>query len=85
MILDMFRIDGKVAVITGGNKGIGHAITVALAEAGADVAVVSRSEDEKLSAEIQALGRRYFHHRADLSQRDDTQRVVPAVVQSWVQ
>ncbi len=38
MILDRFRLDGSVAVITGGTKGIGLAITLALAEAGADVA-----------------------------------------------
>jgi len=39
MILDKFRIDGKVAVVTGGTKGIGKAIAIALAEAGADIAV----------------------------------------------
>jgi 7-alpha-hydroxysteroid dehydrogenase len=41
MILDKFRIDGQIAVVTGGTKGIGKAIVLALAEAGADIVVVS--------------------------------------------
>ena len=42
MILDKFRLDGKVAIVTGGTRGLGAAMTVALAEAGADVAVIAR-------------------------------------------
>lgn len=59
-ILEGFRIDGQVAVVTGAGKGIGRAIAIALAEAGADVALGARTaaDIEAVAAEIKALGRR---------------------------
>ena len=59
-IMDRFRLDGEVAVVTGAGKGIGRAIAIALAEAGADVAVASRTQTDldSVAAEITALGRR---------------------------
>jgi 7-alpha-hydroxysteroid dehydrogenase len=59
-ILDKFRLDGQVAVVTGAGKGIGRAIALGLAEAGADVAVASRTQADldAVAAEIRALGRR---------------------------
>jgi 2-deoxy-D-gluconate 3-dehydrogenase len=79
MILDRFRLDGNVAVITGGTKGIGKAIAVALAEAGADIAVVSRRANYDVERSIIDCGRRFMHHSADLSKRDQTKKVIPAV------
>lgn len=78
MILDRFSLDRKVALVTGGTKGIGRAIAVALAEAGSDVAVVSRSPDADLKNHIEGLGRKYAHYRADLTRRQETKTVVPA-------
>lgn len=80
MILDRFRIDGQIALVTGGTKGIGKAIAMALAEAGADIAVVSRSPEQTIEEAVLALGRRYMHHPADLTKREQTREVVPAVV-----
>lgn len=59
-ILDRFRLDGEVAVVTGAGKGIGRAIAIALAEAGADVALASRTQSDlnAVAAEITAMGRR---------------------------
>jgi 7-alpha-hydroxysteroid dehydrogenase len=59
-VIDRFRLDGQVAVVTGGGKGIGRGIALALAEAGADVAVASRSADDlaEVVGAIEALGRR---------------------------
>ena len=79
MILDKFRIDGKVALVTGGTKGIGGAIARALAEAGADVAVVSRQGDPEIEKAILATGKRYLHYPADLTKRNETRAVIPAV------
>lgn len=82
MILDKFRLDGKIAVVTGGTKGIGKAIALALAEAGADIAVVSRSPQSDIEKAVLALGRRYMHYAADLTQREQTRNVIPAVVET---
>ena len=59
-ILDLFRVDGKVALVTGAGRGIGRASAIALAEAGADVVVSARTPEqiEAVADEIRALGRR---------------------------
>ena len=58
--LNQFRLDGRVAVVTGASEGIGRTIALGLAEAGADV-IVSSLREEKLKevkAEIEKMGRR---------------------------
>ncbi|PRZ08678.1 2-deoxy-D-gluconate 3-dehydrogenase [Isoptericola sp. CG 20/1183] len=67
MILDQFRLDGKVALVTGTSRGLGQGAAVALAEAGADVALLDRSEPTETIARIEALGRRAFSVRRDLA------------------
>ncbi len=81
MILEKFRIDGQVAAVTGGTKGIGKAIALALAEAGDDIAVVSRNPHEEIEKAVSALGRRYMHLPADLTRREQTREVVPVIVE----
>ncbi len=63
----MFDLSGKVAVVTGANTGIGQAIALSLAEAGADVALVGRSEASQTRAKVDAIGRRAINVAADLS------------------
>lgn len=81
MVLDKFRIDDQVAVLTGGTRGLGKAIALALAQAGADIAVVSRTPNPDIESQVLALGRRYIHHAADLTQREQTRKVVPAITE----
>jgi len=71
-ILDRFRLDGKVAVVTGAGRGIGAGSAVALAEAGADVLISARTEDQldKVAAQIEEVGRRAVVVPADLSDLD---------------
>jgi 7-alpha-hydroxysteroid dehydrogenase len=72
VILDRFKVDGQVAVVTGAGRGIGAATAVALAEAGADVVVSARSRDqlEKVAARVEEAGRRAVVVPADLSDLD---------------
>jgi len=81
MILDRFRVDGKVAVVTGGTKGIGKAIAVGLAEAGADIVVVSRRPHQDVERLIMDCGRKFLHHSADLLERDQTRNVIPIIME----
>ena len=71
MILDQFKLDGKIAIVTGSNQGIGQMYAVALAEAGADIIGVSyveeSAETEKL---VNAVGRKYHYFISDFSNRN---------------
>lgn len=71
-----FDLSGKAALVTGANTGIGQAIAVALAEAGADVAVAGRSEPVETLKLIEATGRKAVNIKADLSSTEPVQRVV---------
>jgi 7-alpha-hydroxysteroid dehydrogenase len=71
-ILDRFRVDGQVAVVTGAGRGIGAACALALAEAGADVVIAARTREQldAASAAIEAVGRAAHIVVADLSEVD---------------
>ena len=83
MILDQFCLKGKIALVTGANDGIGQAIAVGLAEAGADIAAVYRSDITKTQELVEALGRRFFAVRADLSQMESVEKVYSAVMEHY--
>ena len=80
MGLKQFELDNKVAMVTGGNRGLGEASAMALAKAGADVAVCGRNKTdlERVSAAIQALGRKARGFTIDVT---DKAKVVEAVAQ----
>jgi 2-deoxy-D-gluconate 3-dehydrogenase len=71
MILDSFKLDGKVALVTGASRGLGQALALGLAEAGADIIGLERSASETGQA-VRALGRRYHQVLCDLGQASVT-------------
>src|SRR6516225_1630751 len=78
MPLNIFDLTGKVALVTGGSKGLGLAMAWGLAEAGADILISSRHEEElrrALDAILQGTGRRGRCVVADLTRRDEAQRL----------
>jgi 7-alpha-hydroxysteroid dehydrogenase len=81
-VLDRFRLDGQVAIVTGGGRGIGAACALAFAEAGADVVVSSRTADQlaDVAKQVDALGRRAVTVEADLNDTDN----LPALVERAV-
>lgn len=77
-VLDLFRLDGRVAVVTGASSGLGVAFAKGFAQSGADIAICARRIDRlaKTAAQVEELGRRCLVVRADVSVVEDCQRVV---------
>jgi len=81
-VLDMFRLDGKVALVTGAGRGLGQAMALALAEAGADIAGLYTTRIEDTQVAVEALGRRFLPIHCDLLKVDvpDLQQMVADVI-----
>jgi len=86
-VLDTFRLDDKVAIVTGAGRGLGKAMAIALAEAGAHVVVTARSTDqiEKTAEEIRALGRKSLPIAMDIGKADQVQPVVDKTLETFAQ
>jgi 2-dehydro-3-deoxy-D-gluconate 5-dehydrogenase len=82
MILDLFKLDGKVALITGAGQGLGQAMAMGLAEAGADIASLDRTGCEDTCERVRALGRKYHESVMDLREAsvESLKDVVASVV-----
>lgn len=78
-VLDMFRLDGKTALVTGARRGIGKAMAIALAEAGADIVAVSanlETSGSEIENAVTALGRKFAGYRCDFSDRAAVYRFI---------
>ncbi|MGB7999069.1 MAG: SDR family oxidoreductase [Anaerobacillus sp.] len=81
MSLQLFNLQGKVAAITGATRGIGKSMVIALAEAGADIALLQRNPEQlEIKEEIEALGRKCFIIPCDLEDQNQVKAAIPNVI-----
>ncbi len=87
MMENLFSLKGKAALITGGSRGIGRAIALAFAEAGADIVISSRNkrppELEKVADEIKAMGKKALSVPAHVGKKEDIQGLVQKTLQAF--
>jgi 7-alpha-hydroxysteroid dehydrogenase len=85
VILDRFKLDGQVAVVTGAGRGLGAAMALAFAEAGADVVIAARTQSQldEVAEQIRGTGRRAHVVVADLAHPDETAKLAEAAVEAF--
>ena len=85
VILDRFRLDDQVAVVTGAGRGLGAAMALAFAEAGADVLIAARTQSqlEEVAEQIAGTGRRAHIVVADLARSEDTAALAAQAVEAF--
>jgi len=85
MILDRFKLDGKVAIVTGSRRGLGQGMAIGLAEAGADIVSFDRSDPAETRSKVEALGRKHMWKQVDMltATPEDFARLIDEVVTQW--
>ncbi|MGD0016570.1 MAG: 2-dehydro-3-deoxy-D-gluconate 5-dehydrogenase KduD [Verrucomicrobiia bacterium] len=81
-ILDQFKLDGKVAIVTGAGRGLGQGLAFGLAEAGADIAAVDVIDQAETKAGVEKRGRRCTTIKADLSKSDCVPHIIDSTVKA---
>ncbi len=83
MVLNAFDLAGKVAIVTGCNKGLGQAMAIALAQAGCNVAGANSSDASDTAKKIESIGRKFIDIRVDLKSLDDLERIVESTKEAF--
>lgn len=82
MILDRFKLDGKVAIVTGSRRGLGQGMAIGLAEAGADIVSFDRNDPVETRSKVEAWGRKHMWKQVDMltATPEDFTRLIDEVV-----
>jgi 2-deoxy-D-gluconate 3-dehydrogenase len=80
MAANPYNLEGRVAIVTGANTGIGRAIAIALAESGSDIVAVGRTIPSDTARAVEALGRQFLSVNADLGSTEPIPRIVSSTV-----
>ena len=85
MILDALKLDGKVAIITGAGQGLGHAMALKFAEAGADIVAASRTQAQldETAEEVARLGRKCLMVPTDVTIPRQVNAMAAAALRKW--
>ncbi len=83
MILDQFKLDGKIAIVTGAARGLGQGMAIGLAEAGADIVLVDILPTDESQKQIEKLGRKAIGIRADLSKKESVDDIVERTLEAF--
>lgn len=83
MILDQFKLDGKIAIVTGAARGLGQGMAIGLAEAGADIVLVDILPTDESQQQIEKLGRKAIGIRADLSKKESVDNIVERTLEAF--
>ncbi len=85
MILDKFKLDGKVAIVTGSRRGLGQGMAIGLAEAGADIVSFDRNEPVETRSRVEATGRKLLWMQVDMltATPQDFTRLIDEMVAEW--
>lgn len=81
MILEKFKLENKVAIVTGAGRGLGQAMAIGLAEAGSDVALVDVIPVQETKEAVEALNRKCVAIQADLSKKEDIDKIVDSAME----
>lgn len=83
MILDNFKLDGKVAIVTGASTGLGQGMSISLAEAGADIVGVDYVDMPETQEKVESLGRKFIGIKANLMSTEPIQGIVDKAVETF--
>lgn len=83
MSSDLFNLSGKVAIVTGASRGLGKAMSIALAEAGANIVGVGQSSMEATKSEVENYGKKFVEIKADLTKLDKVDEIVETTLKEF--
>lgn len=83
MVKDLFDLEGKVAIVTGASRGLGQAMSIALAQAGANIVGVGQSNMASTKEEVERAGKKFLEIKADLTSTEKVNEIVEKTVENF--